>query len=112
MRAKDIMTSPVFVVEQNASAEAAAELMTTKSVTALPVVDSDRKLVGMVAESDLLWHRVPPEPAAGPHRYPGTDPAHRPAAVVDVMSQYPVTTTPYADVAEVAEMMLEHDVRS
>jgi CBS domain-containing protein len=28
------------------------------------------------------------------------------------MSPYPVTTTPDADVAEVAELMLEHDVRS
>jgi CBS domain-containing protein len=112
MRARDIMTSPVFVVERNASAEAAAELMTAKSVTALPVVDSGGKLVGMVGESDLLWHRVPPEPTAEPHRYPDTDPTHRPAMVVDVMSQYPLTTTPTADVAEVAALMLEHDVRS
>jgi CBS domain-containing protein len=112
MRARDIMTSPVFVVEQNTSAESAAGLMTAKSVTALPVVDSSGKLVGMVGESDLLWHRVPPEAAADPHRYPDTDPTHRPAMVVDVMSQYPVTTTPLADVAEVAALMLEHDVRS
>jgi CBS domain-containing protein len=112
MRARDIMTSPVFVVEQNTSAETAAELMTAKSVTALPVVNSSGKLVGMVGESDLLWHRVAPEPTADPHRYPDTDPTHRPDMVVDVMSQYPVTTTPLADVAEVAELMLEHDVRS
>jgi CBS domain-containing protein len=32
--------------------------------------------------------------------------------VADVMSQYPVTTAPDADVAEVAQLMLEHDVRS
>jgi CBS domain-containing protein len=112
MRARDIMTSPVVVVDQNTPAEAAAELMTVKSVTALPVVESGGRLVGMVGESDLLWHRVPPEATADPHRYPDTDPTHRPAMVVDVMSQYPVTTTPLADVAEVAELMLEHDVRS
>jgi CBS domain-containing protein len=112
MRARDIMTSPVFVVERNASAETAAELMTAKGVTAVPVVDGAGRLVGMVSESDLLWHRIPPEPTADPHRYPDTDPSHRPGMVVDVMSQYPMTTTPLADVAEVAELMLDHDVRS
>lgn len=112
MRARDIMTSPVFVVERDASAESAAELMTAKSVTALPVVDSGGMLVGMVSESDLLWHRVPPEPSADPHRYPDTDPTHKPPMVMDVMSPYPVTTTPLADVAEVAEVMLDRDVRS
>jgi CBS domain-containing protein len=106
------MTSPVYVIEQNASPENAAELMTARSVTALPIVDSAGTLVGMVGESDLLWHRVPPEPTADPHRYPDTDPTYQPGMVVDVMSQNPVTTTPYADVAEVAELMLEHDVRS
>ncbi len=106
MRAKDIMTSPVHVIKQNAAVESAAELMTAKSVTALPVVDSGGVLVGMVGESDLLWHRVPPEPTADPHRYPDTDPTYRPRRIVEVMSQYPVTTTPDADVAEVAELML------
>lgn len=112
MRAKDIMTSPVFVIEQDASVHSAAELMTSRSVTALPVVDSTGTLVGMVGESDLLWHRVPPEPGTDPHRYPDTDPTYRPRTVIEVMSPYPVTTTPDMDVAEVAELMLEYDVRS
>ena len=38
MRTKDIMTTPVHLIWQNASVESAAELMTAKSVTALPVV--------------------------------------------------------------------------
>jgi CBS domain-containing protein len=112
VRARDIMTSPVHVIEQNASVESAAELMTTKSVTALPVVGVDGALVGMVGESDLLWHRVPSDPTAQPRRHPDTDPSNRPSTVEEVMSAYPVTTAPDADVAEVAELMLEHDVRS
>ena len=112
MRARDIMTSPVHVVEQNTPVEQAAELMTTKAVTALPVVDSDGALVGMVGESDLLWHHVPSDPTAHLRPRPDTDPDDRPGRVRDVMSAYPVTTTPDADVADVAEMMLEHDVRS
>lgn len=112
MRARDIMTSPVHVVRQNASVESAAELMTAKSVTALPVVDADGVLVGMVSESDLLWHRVPADPTAHMRRYPDTDPEYRPGMVVEVMSPDPLTATPDADVADVAATMLEHDVRS
>ena len=112
MRAKDIMTSPVHVIWQNAPVESAAELMTAKGITALPVVDAKGALVGMGSEGDLLWHRVPSDPTAHIRRYPDTDPENRPGMVVEVMSQYPLTTTPDADVAEVADMMLQHDVRS
>ena len=111
MRARDIMTSPVHTIWQIASVESAAQVMTAEGVTALPVVDLHGRLVGMVSESDLLWHRVPPEPGAET----GTDesgPEHRPGMVLEVMSAYPLTTTPETDVARVAEAMLEHDVRS
>lgn len=111
MRARDIMTSPVHTIWQVASIESAAQLMAAHEVTALPVVDLHGELVGMVSESDLLWHRVPPEPG-DPADIPQTDPDHRPAMVVEVMSAYPLTTTPETDVARVAEAMLEHDVRS
>jgi CBS domain-containing protein len=112
MRARDIMTSPAHVIWQNASVESAAELMTAKAVTALPVVDIDGALVGMVSESDLLWHRVPSDPTAHALRHPDTDPDHRPGLVVEVMSAYPLVTTPEADVADVADAMLQQDVRS
>jgi CBS domain-containing protein len=112
MRAKDIMSSPVHTVTQTASVEAATELITAKAVTALPVVDPAGALVGMVSESDLLWHRVPSDPTAHIRPMPDADPATRPGMVVEIMSPYPVTTRPDADLAEVAEAMLEHDVRS
>ena len=112
MRARDIMSSPVHTVGPNASVESAAELMTAKSVTALPVIDADGLLVGMVSESDLLWHRVPAEPTADASDIPDADPDHRPGMVVEVMSAYPLTTTPSTDVADVAEAMLQNDVRS
>ncbi|GIF01760.1 CBS domain-containing protein [Paractinoplanes rishiriensis] len=112
MRAKDIMSSPVYTVEQSTTVESAAELMTTKAVTALPVVDAGGALVGVVSEGDLLWHHVPSDPTAHLQRRPDVDPANRPHAVGEVMSPYPVITRPDADVAEVAEMMLDRDVRS
>jgi CBS domain-containing protein len=112
MRVHDIMSSPVYSIGQHAPVESAAELMTAKAVTALPVVDADGKLVGMVSESDLLWHRVPSDPAAHMVRHPDTDPVRRPGMVVEVMSRYPLITAPDTDVAEVADTMLQNDVRS
>jgi CBS domain-containing protein len=105
------MTSPVRTIWQNASTESAAKLMADNGVTALPVVDMHGQLVGMVSESDLLWHRVPPEPGDAPE-VPDVGGSRRPGMVVQVMSAYPLTTTGETDVARVAEAMLEHDVRS
>jgi len=112
MRAKDIMTYPVHIVRQNASVESAAHLMTAHAVTALPVVDLEGLLVGMVSESDLLWHRVPSDATADALPHLDSDPSHRPGMVAEVMSAYPVVTAAEADVADVAEAMLEYDVRS
>ena len=112
MRARDIMSSPVHTVRPTATVESAAELITAKAVTALPVVDTADRLVGMVSESDLLRHRVPADPTAHVRRLPDTGPGNRPETVGEVMTPDPVTTRPGADVAEVAERMLEHDVRS
>lgn len=111
MRAKDIMTTPVHTVAPDASVESAVETMTTNSVTALPVVDQGR-LVGMISEGDLLWHRVPSDPTARMRHYPDTGPGERPGKVSEVMSTDPLTTWPGADVAEVATHMLDNDVRS
>jgi CBS domain-containing protein len=110
MRARDIMTTSVETVRQDAPVRRAAELLAARSVTALPVLDSAGALVGMVSEGDLLWHRVPSDPTAHLRRDLSPDPG--PALVGDVMSGHPVTTTPDADVAEVADAMLRWDIRS
>jgi CBS domain-containing protein len=112
MRAKDIMTSPVITVEQIASVESATELVTAHGVTALPVVDTTGRLIGMVSEGDLLLHRVPADPAAHLRRDWMSQPAQRPGMVLDVMTTGVVATWPDADVADIASRMLEYDVRS
>ncbi|GAA2607676.1 CBS domain-containing protein [Paractinoplanes durhamensis] len=112
MRVKDIMSSPVYTVLQTASVESAAKVLTARSVTALPVLDTTGRLVGMVGEGDLLWHRVPADPTAHIQRLLDTDPESRPGMVVEVMSAYPITTRPEADVADVAGAMLDNDIRS
>ncbi|NUT52164.1 MAG: CBS domain-containing protein [Saccharothrix sp.] len=57
MRALDIMTSPVITVTPDVPIRVAAALMVSHGFTALPVVDADRRLVGIVTEADMLRGR-------------------------------------------------------
>jgi CBS domain-containing protein len=57
MRAMDVMTSEVITVDENASVQAVAELMAKHGISAVPVVDKDNRVIGMVSEGDLL-HRT------------------------------------------------------
>jgi CBS-domain-containing membrane protein len=57
MRAIDVMTSEVVTVDETASVQAAAKLMAERSISAVPVVDRGRRVIGMVSEGDLL-HRA------------------------------------------------------
>jgi CBS-domain-containing membrane protein len=57
MRAMDVMTSQVVTVDESASVQAAAKLMAERGISAVPVVDRDKRVIGMVSEGDLL-HRA------------------------------------------------------
>ncbi|HEX8871039.1 MAG TPA: CBS domain-containing protein [Lentzea sp.] len=54
MRARDVMTSPVITVTPGVPLKGAAALMVSHGFTALPVVDDDKRLVGIVTEADLV----------------------------------------------------------
>lgn len=54
MRARDIMTSPVITVTPKVPVRGAAALLVSHGFTALPVVDDDQRLIGIVTEADLL----------------------------------------------------------
>ena len=65
MRAMDVMTSEVITVDENASVQAAAKLLIEHGISAVPVVDNDNRVIGMVSEGDLLHrtenrYRAPP----------------------------------------------------
>jgi CBS domain-containing protein len=57
MRAMDVMTSGVITVGENASVQEVAKLMADHGISAVPVVDRDHRVIGMVSEGDLL-HRA------------------------------------------------------
>ena len=54
IQVEDIMVSPVLTIEEEASIREAAQIMVEKRIGALPVTDPGGKMVGIVAESDIL----------------------------------------------------------
>jgi CBS domain-containing protein len=112
VRVRDIMSYPVYTVRATDPIEQAAALLADKQVTAAPVLDDSGALVGMVSEGDLLWHRVPADVTLHLWRAAGGDTTERPEVVADVMSRNPFTGWPEADVADVAQVMLDENVRS
>ena len=64
--AGEIMTVPAHTVHPNADVHQAASRMVTLALKRLPVVDDDGRLVGIIAQRDvlrLMLHDADPDPA-------------------------------------------------
>ena len=53
-KVKDFMTKRVFTINQKETITEAARIMHEKEITRLPVIDDDKKLVGIVARQDII----------------------------------------------------------
>ena len=57
MRAMDVMTSDVITVKGDASVTEVARVLADRGISAVPVVDDQNHVIGMVSEGDVL-HRA------------------------------------------------------
>ncbi|WP_298885317.1 CBS domain-containing protein [uncultured Bradyrhizobium sp.] len=57
MQARDVMVSPVATVGPTATVRQVAQILLQRRISAVPVVDADNKVLGIVSEGDLL-HRA------------------------------------------------------
>ena len=89
----------VITIWPGASLRSAVERMTKRNVGALVVVDDDGKVVGMLAEREVVRALA--------------DSAERALneSVSDVMSRRPITCGPEDRLADLMAMMTEHRVR-
>jgi CBS domain-containing protein len=55
MLAKDIMVENVITVTKETAVKDAAKLLTEHKISGIPVVDSEKRLVGIITEGDLLY---------------------------------------------------------
>jgi CBS domain-containing protein len=109
---RELMTPHPRSVTATTSLDDVLDLLASTRVTCLPVVDGPR-LLGVVSEADLLAVLVRADPRA--HARPvhlAVAGGRAASAVSDVMTSPAWTTEPGADVADVAEQMLEHGWKS
>jgi CBS domain-containing protein len=112
MRARDIMSSPVYAVRADNTIEDAAAVLATRDITAAPVLDAAGEVIGMVNEGDLLSVRFAADPTAHLRRSTDDEGTVRPSRVGDVMSTRVVSARPDDDIADIARMMLVRGVHS
>ena len=120
MKARDVMVSPVITVKPSASVREVAETFLKHRISAVPVVDDQSRLVGIVSEGDLM-HRV----ESGTERRRSwwllglTDDevladeyvkAHA-RCVADVMTRDVITTQPDAALHEVAALLEKNAIK-
>ncbi|MCV2487891.1 CBS domain-containing protein [Geodermatophilus sp. YIM 151500] len=105
------MTRAVVTVGPETSAKYAAEVMAEHGFAALPIVDDEDRLVGIVAEADVLRRRVPEDPRLHLRRHTGAGPVP-PLRVGRLMTTDVRTVDAAADVADIARILVDGGLRS
>ena len=111
MLVRDVMTTQVVTVRPETHVKAAIELLDTHRITAMPVVDDDDLLVGVVSEADVLRGALLPDRRA--HEIPvHVDGRTGPLTVGDVMTREVMSVTADADLAAAASVLVDTHVKS
>jgi CBS domain-containing protein len=118
--ARDLMSAPVVSVGMDAMIEDAVRLMLDRKLSGLPVIDENRKLVGIITEGDLLrrsefgtcrkrprWLEFLLGSGSVAMDYVREHGRH----VGDVMTERPVAIEEDATIAEIVELMEKHRIK-
>ena len=116
MKIEDAMTAPVETVRPEASLKDAADIFAARGIGGLPVVDAERRMIGVITEADIMLK----EQAEFPRRGLGSFFRKREAdalrrkvearTVGEAMSSPVVTVEHWLSVSAAAELMIEHGV--
>jgi CBS domain-containing protein len=107
-RVKDTMTRNVVAVHEQAGYKDIIAVMRRRHVSALPVLDDQDRVVGVVSENDLLLKEAYPDrPSGSPRRLLRRPDRAKAAALTaaGLMSSPAVTIAPEATVADAAQVM-------
>ena len=120
MKARDVMVSPVITVKPSTLVREVAKIFLERRISAVPVVDEQGKLVGIVSEGDLL-RRVE---AGTEHKrswwlqgFTGDETlaaeyvkAHG-RKVADVMTRHVISVSPDAPLSEIASLLEKNSIK-
>jgi CBS domain-containing protein len=112
MKLEELMTKDVLAVSPERSLKEVAELLARNRISGVPVVDAERRVIGVVSEADIVEKEAGEE-----HRgllswiASGRRPPKLEARTVgEAMTAPPLTASPGQDVAEAARLMTERQV--
>jgi CBS-domain-containing membrane protein len=120
MKARDVMVFPVITVKPSSSVKEVATTLLERRISAVPVVDDQGKLVGIISEGDLM-HRS----EAGTERqrswwllgWTGDETlaaeyvkAHA-RKVADVMTRIVITATPETPLHDIAALLERNSIK-
>jgi CBS domain-containing protein len=110
VRVRDVMSSPVVCVPPDLPLKDVADLLVTRAISAVPVVERG-ELVGIISEADLVPLELAPDPRA--HLIPPAElPGQLPKVAGEAMTREVVALAEEADVAEAGRLLLERRVKS
>jgi CBS domain-containing protein len=115
-RIRDVMTAEVVCVDEDTPFKEIVALMADTKVSALPVVDTDGRVVGVVSEADLMRREEfpagPPEGQLfeGRRRREARAKATG-ATAVELMTSPAITIGPDASIAEAARLLHRHRIK-
>lgn len=99
MKVSEVMTTEVETVQMNSTLEEVASIMKVENVGAIPVVDEDDDLVGIITDRDIVVRCVAE----------GKDPSD--TNVEEVLSHELETIEPDVEVEEAARLMADKQIR-
>lgn len=110
MLVREIMTAPGVSIHADADLDEAIDLLASKRITLLPVVDDSHHLVGVISEIDVLRRAVEPDSRAQLGLLPDSEPL--PRHLTEIMTKEPRTTTEGADVADLVDVFVTTSIKS
>jgi CBS domain-containing protein len=111
---KDVMSTRVVAVRENATFKEMATRLREQRVSAFPVLDHDNKVIGVVSEADLLAMEVLDGDVRGLFqgmRHHHRPPKNGPVTAADLMTKPAVTIGPDEPVAHAARLMYSRRVK-
>jgi CBS domain-containing protein/mannitol/fructose-specific phosphotransferase system IIA component (Ntr-type) len=107
---RDVMTDHPRTVLAETPLKEAARTMVRAGLGALPVIDEEHRVVGMVSEREIIRHLLTTQVFTGPDVRSSLSPLSGPRTVRDVMSRQVMCVAPEQPIAEVASLMSNKDV--
>ena len=106
MRAKDVMSDGVMSISAAATVLEGARLLVNAHVSAMPVVDDEGSMVGILSEADLIRHTggMAPTELSDKERAAQTMAEAKARRVTDIMTKDVVTAGEESTLREIADL--------